>query len=184
MVILMGKSGAGKTTVLNELVKLGFKKAVTCTTRPVRPGERDGVDYHFLTAEKFEEMESAGMFAETAHTGKHAYGSLKESYMDAATVIILTPDGAENTVRRVGRKNMLAVYLYADKKLLIKRLKERGDDPKEFMRRLAEDDARFEKAYEFCDYCVRQNERTDAAQTAVLISWLAPLKGGAKDEAS
>lgn len=183
MVIIMGKSGAGKTTVLDELVKLGFKRAVTYTTRPIRPNEKAGVDYEFVSTEEFERMEKAGMFAETAHTGMYEYGSLKVSYMDEMTVIILTPVGAENVMRRLGKENLLVVYLDADHRLLIKRLRERGDDPKEIIRRLSEDESRFGRAYEICDFRIQQDEKTDAAQTALLISWLAPKKGGCRDEA-
>lgn len=58
MIILTGKSGSGKTTVARELEKHGFKRAVTCTTRPRRTGEEDGVDYHFLSSKQFEKLEN------------------------------------------------------------------------------------------------------------------------------
>ena len=127
-------------------------------------------------------MEKSGLFAETTKTGDHAYGSLKETYRDPDTVIILTPDGVDSALRCLDKDKLLIIYLDADRRLLLKRLKGRGDKPREILRRLAEDDARFDRMREFCTYSIQQTEKTDAAQVAALISWLAPLKGGAHDE--
>lgn len=56
MIILCGKSGSGKDTVGKELVDMGYKRVVTYTTRPMRPGELDGHQYHFVSVDKFEEL--------------------------------------------------------------------------------------------------------------------------------
>ncbi len=53
MIILVGKSCSGKDTVVKELAKMGYNKIVTCTTRPPRPGEIDGREYHFLDKMNF-----------------------------------------------------------------------------------------------------------------------------------
>lgn len=181
MVILTGMSGAGKTTVAKRLEKEGFRRAVTYTTRPMREGERDGIDYHFLSPEKFDEMEAAGMFLETAHVGECAYGSLREDYMADDTVIILTPDGVEKAVGAMGKDDLLVVYLDAGIPLLKKRLTSRGDAPDAVMRRLAEDMKRFENIRELCSFIIQQRENTTAEQIATLITWLA--KGGVKNAA-
>ena len=55
MVALLGKNGAGKSYLANKLYYLGFKRNVGYTTRPIREGEIDGIDYFFITKEKFEE---------------------------------------------------------------------------------------------------------------------------------
>lgn len=85
MLILVGKIGSGKTTVVNELVQnFGYEKAVTDTTRPKRPGEVEGVDYHFLTKEEFDKNKENGLYAETvtynATFGEVSYGSKKSLY--------------------------------------------------------------------------------------------------------
>jgi len=67
VVVISGPSGAGKTTVVKDLFqvcRLPLEMAVSATTRPPRPGEVDGVDYHFWTAERFEEGKKAGEFLE------------------------------------------------------------------------------------------------------------------------
>ena len=55
LIILMGKAGSGKDTILREVVKQNpdMHEVVSCTTRPPREGEVDGVNYHFLTGEQF-----------------------------------------------------------------------------------------------------------------------------------
>lgn len=78
--VITGPSGVGKTTVAYELLKRRptLKKVVTCTTRPPRPGETDGVDYHFLDADAFARLVAEGrMFESAFHYGSH-YGSRTE----------------------------------------------------------------------------------------------------------
>lgn len=78
--VITGPSGVGKTTVAYELLKRRptLKKVVTCTTRPPRPGETDGVDYHFLDVETFTRLAQEGrMFESAFHYGNH-YGSRTE----------------------------------------------------------------------------------------------------------
>lgn len=69
IVVLSGPSGTGKTTVLRKLVETSpvpIVKAITATTRSPRPGEVDGRDYQFLSAEEFAARKAAGSFLETA----------------------------------------------------------------------------------------------------------------------
>lgn len=75
--VITGPSGVGKTTVAYELLtrRPTLRKVVTCTTRPPRPGETDGVDYHFLDADTFTRLVAEGkMFESAFHYGNH-YGS-------------------------------------------------------------------------------------------------------------
>ena len=79
-IILSAPSGGGKTTIARHLLDrrndVGY--SVSCTTRQPRPGERDGVDYHFLTREQFSGRRAAGDFAESAEVHGNLYGTLKE----------------------------------------------------------------------------------------------------------
>lgn len=79
LLILSGPAGAGKTTLRNELLtrldRLEF--SVSCTTRLPRPDERDGVDYHFISRERFRSLIEEGAFLEWAEVhGRHLYGTL------------------------------------------------------------------------------------------------------------
>jgi guanylate kinase len=75
MILLVGASASGKTEVAKDLYRLfGIKKAVTHTSRLPRPGEKDGVDYHFVDKETFLKLDSEGKMVEnTFYNGNH-YG--------------------------------------------------------------------------------------------------------------
>lgn len=78
LVVISGPSGAGKTSVcraLREDPRVEF--SVSATTRPIRPGEVDGVDYHFLTQQEFERRLGRGEFLESARYNGNLYGTLR-----------------------------------------------------------------------------------------------------------
>jgi guanylate kinase len=81
LVIISGPSGAGKSTVVDQLLRdcpLPLTLSVSATTRSPRPGEEDGVDYHFLSVEEFQRRREAGDFLECCEVfGRgHWYGTL------------------------------------------------------------------------------------------------------------
>ena len=79
LLVLSSPSGGGKTSIAKNLLQarddLGY--SVSATTRPMRDGERDGVDYHFITREEFLRRRDAGEFLESATYGGHLYGTLR-----------------------------------------------------------------------------------------------------------
>ena len=79
MFILSSPSGAGKTTLSRMLLKADseIKLSVSATTRPPRPGEIDGVHYHFVSPETFDRMVEEDDFYEWAHVFGHRYGTPK-----------------------------------------------------------------------------------------------------------
>src|SRR5512136_577328 len=79
LVLISAPSGGGKTTVCQQLLaaRPQMTRAITCTTRPPRDGERDGVDYYFLDAATFLKRLQAGNFLEHATVYGHSYGILK-----------------------------------------------------------------------------------------------------------
>jgi guanylate kinase len=79
LVLISAPSGGGKTTLCQQLLaaRPQMTRAVTCTTRPPREGERDGVDYYFLDAGSFLKRLQAGNFLEHATVYGNSYGILK-----------------------------------------------------------------------------------------------------------
>ena len=158
-VVIMGKSGAGKDTVGVHLGQVGYQRIVTYTSRPMREGEVDGRDYHFLSQRKFEELREDGFFIESrdynARFGKCSYGTSKDSLKpNGKQYIIITPEGFEN-ILKTNYEGLAPVYLQASDDVLGIRLKARADKETdkekrktlidEIDRRLAADRKDFEK---------------------------------------
>jgi len=83
LILISAPSGGGKTTLCERLLgaRPGMTRAVTCTTRAPRAGERDGLDYHFLNAESFLKRVQAGNFLEHATVYGNSYGTLKSEVL-------------------------------------------------------------------------------------------------------
>lgn len=77
--VLSSPSGAGKSTIARMLMESddGVAMSVSATTRPIRPGEKDGRDYHFVSDERFSQLVEEGAFLEWAHVFGHRYGTLR-----------------------------------------------------------------------------------------------------------
>jgi len=83
LIVISAPSGGGKTTLCQQLIATNpnVVRAVTCTTRPPREGERDGVDYHFFDAATFLKRVQAGNFLEHATVYGNSYGTLKSEVL-------------------------------------------------------------------------------------------------------
>ena len=77
--VITGPSGVGKGTLIRSLLERHpeVELSVSATTRAPRPGERDGVDYHFLAPDEFDRLAAAGEFVEHAEYAGHRYGTLR-----------------------------------------------------------------------------------------------------------
>jgi guanylate kinase len=84
--VLSAPSGAGKTSISRELLarQTGLRQSVSFTTRPMRSGEQEGVDYHFVTSTQFEQMVAEGAFAEWAEVHGNRYGTARATLQRAA----------------------------------------------------------------------------------------------------
>ena len=92
--VITGPSGVGKGTLIRSLVQQvpELEVSVSATTRPPRPGEADGVDYHFLTEAEFDARLADGDFVEHAAYSGHRYGTLRselESRVQAGAPVVL-----------------------------------------------------------------------------------------------
>ncbi|MEO5927587.1 MAG: guanylate kinase [Patescibacteria group bacterium] len=144
IILLTGASGAGKSTVLDTLLKekkLPIVRFVTNTTRAKRSGEAHGKDYWFLDKKEFQAQIKKDAFYEWAHVYDNYYGSAKTE-MDRllkgkkAVVMILDVQGTRTIKRH--HPEAIAVFIDAPTASLRHRLKERGTDITDLKRRLAE----------------------------------------------
>ena len=164
-IIIFGKTASGKSRIVNELVKRGYKKIVTTTTRPARKSEVDGVDYNFISEEEFEQLINTRYFAEwkkydTAE-GVWYYGSpLDEiSRSDNKSIVILTPDGYRDIKDELD--DHVAIYIYANNKTIRSRLSNRGDKKEEADRRIKQDNKDFKDAEFLADRIFYNNKDKD-----------------------
>ena len=141
--VITGPSGVGKGTLIRGLMeRLGeLELSVSATTRAPRPGERDGVDYHFLTREEFERRVRAGEFVEHADYAGRSYGTLRSELEErvragAPVVLEIEVQGARQVRRSV--PDAVQVFIAPPSlDALRTRLVGRGtDDPEEVERRL------------------------------------------------
>jgi len=137
VIILSGPSGVGKDSALDALEKLGvtFHRVVTATTRPPRPGEVDGVDYHFVSMTRFAEMIENNELIEYALVYGDYKGVPKSEIIEPLksgidVVMRVDVQGAETMSRKL--PGAVTVFLTAPTEAeLIKRLKDRKTDPDE-----------------------------------------------------
>jgi guanylate kinase len=99
VLVITGPSGVGKGTLIRALRERvpGLELSVSATTRPPRPGEAQGVDYHFLTEEEFDRLLETGEFVEHATYAGHRYGTLRselERPVERALVLEIELQGA------------------------------------------------------------------------------------------
>lgn len=158
IIVLVGKTASGKTTVANELCKNhGYKRIITYTTRPMRVKEVQDVDYHFISDEQFNRMVENNEFTEykrynTAH-GVWSYGSVvtsEQELSDDCYVIILTPQGLRDLSKKMSR--YIVFYLNVGFKSQLERLKKRGDEEQQIIKRLENDVKDFENVLDIVDY--------------------------------
>ena len=135
LVILSGVSGAGKDTIKKELLKRmeDVTTLPSYTSRNMRPGEEEGVQYHFISIEDFEAKIRQGDFYEyDLHHGNY-YGTSRElmnEKLSQGKVIIkdIEVNGTENLIKMLGNDTrIVTIFLKVEKEELKRRLIERGD---------------------------------------------------------
>lgn len=112
LLVLYGKSGAGKDTILNATLAAHpeiFHRVVSCTTRPPRPGEIDGVDYHFINKNDVIKKTIAHEFIELSNFNGWYYGTPISSFVtDKINIAVMNPEGIAN----IQKKTLDSIDLY------------------------------------------------------------------------
>ena len=144
LLIVSAPSGAGKTSLVKALVERDPRVvlSVSHTTRPPRPGERDGVDYHFVDGATFERMAAEGAFLEHAEVFGNRYGTARatvERELAADRDVILEIDWQGAHLARAAMPEAVSVFILPpSREALEERLRGRGqDDETVIARRMA-----------------------------------------------
>jgi guanylate kinase len=150
LILISAPSGGGKTTLCQQLLaaRPNMTRAVTCTTRAPRPGEKDGVDYYFLDPAEFQRRVQAGEFIEHATVFGRSYGILRSELLDKLRLgrdVLLAVDvqGAATIRDRALadaelNRALVTVFLTPPSIVVLEeRLKKRASDaPEEIQKRL------------------------------------------------
>jgi len=137
LVVFSAPSGAGKSTIVNELIKKNrkFCKSISATTRERRKGERNNRDYFFLTEKEFRNKTSKGGFIETAKVFTNLYGTPKDyvlqSLKKGKTVLFDIDIQGGKSIKKWRSDAVLIFILPPDIKTLRQRLTKRKSETKE-----------------------------------------------------
>ena len=172
--VVTGPSGAGKGTLI-QLVLPRFPElalAVSATTRPMRPGERDGVDYWFLDRDTFQRRVDEGEFLEYVDFVGNRYGTLRSEIdrlraAGQAPLLELETEGAKRVKRRID--GAVTVFVTAPVGELERRLRERATESSGVIDdRLRKAREQLDEAGDF-DYVVQNDDRDRAADALAAI---------------
>lgn len=142
VVVIVGPTCSGKTTLKRMMVKAGFKEIKTWTSRKKRPDESEK-DYEFVSRNVMQVCYKEGMFVEMTEYDSELYASLKKDYISGAglgpKVIVLDANGARRVLHRLSDVPFIFVYLNPHPDVLANRAVRRDMDKKEFKRRMDAD---------------------------------------------
>lgn len=171
IVALMGEAGSGKDTILHRIMEKYpsyFNEIISCTTRPPRQGEKEGVNYHFLSVEDFiRKILNGDMLEATEFNGWH-YGTDSQSLtIDKINIGVFNPEG----VRCLQEDENIELYVFyvraAGKQRLLRQLnREENPDVDEIIRRYKADTEDF-SFLNGIKYITLQNNTLDDIDIAV-----------------
>ena len=174
LLVLSSPSGAGKTSISRRLLaeESNLTMSVSVTTRPMRPGEKDGTDYHFIDGGRFSAMVAAGELLEHATVFDNSYGTPRapvESALAGGADILFDIDwqGARQLRDSALQNDVVSVFILPPSaQELHRRLVSRASDPEEVVRnRMAKASGEMEH-WDAYDY-VLVNHELDASVAAV-----------------
>lgn len=141
LTVIVGPTCSGKTTLQKLLSERGFVKVVTTTTRAPRPGERQGLDYHFITKEVFDSFVAEDLFYEHETFRGNSYGVSKAAIEDAFAssrfcTVITEPKGLDSLLLKLPIDiNVKVIVIHASLPTLMARLQNRGASEEEILSR-------------------------------------------------
>ncbi len=181
--ILSSPSGAGKTTLARRIISAdaAIAMSVSVTTRKPRPGERDGVDYFFVTPERFEDMKTGGELLEWARVFDHFYGTPRaavQAAIDNGNDVLFDIDwqGAQQLSEMMKGDVVRVFVLPPSGQVLEQRLKTRAQDPPDVVaKRMAAASAEISHWAEY-DYVIVNTDLEDSVHAATSILLAERLK--------
>lgn len=179
--MLSGCSGVGKDTVVKEIVRIApeFVISVSATTRKIRSNEKNGIDYHFLSAQDFDSAVSSNKFLEYASYCGNRYGTLKnevEKYTKKGRNVILVIEVQGGKKVKKSRPDSVSVFILPPSlHELENRLRSRGlDDEESIIRRLKRAEFEIEESKNYDLRIINKNYAICAQDILEFIREIAP----------
>lgn len=170
LIILTGKTASGKDTVMAKLLSKSpsFRRVITTTSRPLRNGEQNQVDYYFITEADFRSRIETGDFIEYVTYAGNLYGTTKEEitkHLNEDLIWRIDPsragqirqfikDAFDQDLAAKLLKRVLVIYLTVDDQVILKRLTSRGVPQEEIDRRMQEDREFWQKYKDKYDFVI------------------------------
>ncbi len=182
LLVVSAPSGCGKDTIIADVLKKldDAYLSVSMTTRPMRPGEKDGINYYFVTQPEFEEKIDCGEMLEYARYGSNYYGTpagpVRKLLEEGKTVILIIEVQGAGNVKRMFPEACNIFIIPPSFEILEKRLRGRGtDDDESIIKRLDIAKDELARAEEF-DYIVENDVLEEAVEDILTIIKAEKLK--------
>lgn len=148
IIAIMGEAGTGKDSLMQEILKLQpmFHEIISCTTRPMREGEAEGVNYYYYTPEQFGDKVLFNEMLECTVFNDWFYGTSYDSVRsDCVNIGVFNPTGVESLLARPDVDVIVIRVIAEDKTRLLRQLNREGSpDVREIIRRFNADWMDFE----------------------------------------
>lgn len=155
--VLLGQTNSGKTTLLNILKLMGYPAIISYTTRPIRKDEKDGVDYRFISKNKYNFLNRSNfLISKFKAENNTEYGiDIRDLKKEKDCLVVLDPSGLRDLIERYGEDSVTSIYL----KVPYEERKQRGekrdkDNHNELLRRLSSDRRDFENIEKIVDHII------------------------------
>lgn len=175
LIVISAPSGAGKTTLCNGLVNRfpALKESISFTTRRPRDGEQDGVDYHFVSVERFQQMITENAFVEWAEVHGNFYGTaiatLEQARIDGVDILLDIDCQGAKTLKNRGINGVFVFVLPPSMAELRRRLESRSSDAQEVIERRIVRAAEEIKEARWYDYILVNDHLEDAQEGLAAI---------------
>lgn len=174
-IIISAPSGTGKTTICKRLKQIlpALKIATSHTTRKIRKGECDGVDYHFISKEKFEAKRDNNDFLEWAQVHTEFYGtsfeSIEKHQRNGFDILLELDVQGVDSLRKMEYQGVFILILPPSIEEMIKRLNKRGTETEESLERRLKTGKEEIKSYKKYDYVITNFEAEKTVESILAI---------------
>ena len=170
IVCLIGPSGSGKTYIGTMLANVGFNEIISHTTRKKRPGERDDIDYHFVSKEEFSAVE----MIETNFYSGEWYGTSSEEVGNNLVrsdklYQVTTFSGFEKIKSACPKVKVVSIFVEASQEKREERMSIRGDSLSSIQKRITVDTAKWDAIKTKCDFALNNDRDKSAGEILATI---------------